>query len=177
MINSLIHHFNELWKRFTQAHDHPHAMAGGMAIGVFFGFIPAFGFKTLLALGTSLITRSNLIAAVVGVTLHDIFCWSWPFLYRFEFQVGHWILSNPHQFAPKLLRTDFRLLEILQWENFINILYPWLLGSIIIAIPFTCLAYVTTLIFMYYREKKKVVHHDPASQACPQESFQLGIKK
>jgi uncharacterized protein (DUF2062 family) len=157
MIRSIIHHLKELWRRFIQAHDSPRAMAGGMAIGIFFGFIPVFGLKTLLALGTSLATRSNLIAAVVGVTLHDIFCWSWPFLYRLEFQMGHWILSNTHQFAPKLLRTDFRLSEILQWDNFIDVLYPWLLGSIIIAIPFTCLAYVITLIFMYSREMKKAV--------------------
>jgi uncharacterized protein (DUF2062 family) len=158
MLRTFLHHLWDLWQRFIEARDRPHAMAGGMAIGVFFGFIPAFGFKTLLALGTSLATRCNLIAAVVGVTLHDVFLWSWPFLYRFEFQVGYWILSNPHQFAPKLLRTDFRLSEILQWENFINILYPWVLGSFIIAIPFTILSYIATLIFMFYREKKKAAH-------------------
>lgn len=163
MIARFIHHLQEIWKRFVETRDCPHAMAGGMAIGVFFGFVPAFGFKTLLALGTSLITRSNVIAAIVGVTLHDVFCWSWPFLYRFEFQVGHWILSNPHQFAPKLLKTDFRISEIMQWDNFINILYPWLLGSVIIAIPFTLLSYVATLIFMYYREKKNVARRNHPS--------------
>ncbi|MCF7728767.1 MAG: DUF2062 domain-containing protein [Chthoniobacterales bacterium] len=177
MIRSIIHHLHELWERFIKAHDCPHAMAGGMAIGVFFGFIPVFGFKTLLALGTSLVTRCNLIAAVVGVTLHDIFCWSWPFLYRLEFQIGHWILSNPHQFAPKLLRTDFKLSEILQWENFITILYPWLLGSIIIAIPATIIAYIITLIFMCHRERKKAFQRDQATQACSNESFQLGINQ
>jgi len=137
------------------AHDRPHAMAGGMAIGVFFGFIPAFGFKTLLALGTSLATRCNMIAAVVGVTLHDMFFWTWPFLYRFEFQVGHWILSNPHHFAPKLARTDFHLSEIMQWDNCIHVLYPLLVGSVVIAFPFVVLSYGATLFFMLSREKRK----------------------
>lgn len=155
MFHKFIQHLYELWNRFIEARDRPHAMAGGMAIGVFFGFIPAFGFKTLLALATSLVSRCNTIAAIVGVTLHDVFCWTWPFLYRFEFQVGHWILSNPHQFAPKLLRTDFRLSEIMQWDNFVNILYPWLVGSVVIALPFTLLSYGATLFFMLSREKKK----------------------
>ena len=137
------------------AHDRPHAMAGGMAIGVFFGFIPAFGFKTLLALGTSLATRCNLIAAVLGVTLHDVFFWTWPFLYRFEFQLGHWILSHPHHFAPKLVKTDFRLTEIMQWDNWIHVLYPLLVGSVVIAIPFVILSYGVTLFFMLSREKRK----------------------
>jgi uncharacterized protein (DUF2062 family) len=57
----------------------------------------------------------------------------------------------------------------MQWDNFINILYPWLLGSVIIAIPFTLLSYVATLIFMYYREKKNIArrNHHPHFSSLP----------
>lgn len=148
-------HFVELWQRFIEARDRPHAMAGGMAIGVFFGFIPAFGLKTLLALGTSLAFRCNVIAAVVGVTFHDLFFWTWPFLFRFEFQLGYWLLSNPHTFAPKLVRSDFRLSELISVDHFIDIGLPLLLGSVIIAIPCSLLSYGMTLFFMHYRQRRE----------------------
>lgn len=133
--------------------DRPHAMAGGLSIGFFFGFIPTFGFKTLLAIGGSFCFRCNTIAAIVGVTVHDVFFWMWPFLFRLEFQIGHWILSNPHAFAPKLVRADFRMSEIMQWDNFIDVGLPLLLGSIVIGLPLSILMYGVTLFWMHRREE------------------------
>ena len=160
MLARLIQHLRDLCIRFIEARDRPHAMAGGLSIGVFFGFIPTFGFKTLLALGTALITRSNTIAAIVGVTLHDIFFWIWPFLFRLEFQVGHWILSEPHAFAPKLVRADFRISELMQWDNFIDVGLPLLVGSIAIALPITLVTYGATLLWMLRRERRKVMGNE-----------------
>ena len=154
MLQRLIHHLYDLWTRFIEARDRPHSMARGLSIGIFFGFIPTFGLKTLLALGVSLITRSNTIAAIVGVTLHDMFFWVWPFLFRLEFQLGHWVLSNPHAFAPKLDRADFRISELMQWDNFIDVGLPLLVGSIVVALPITLVTYGATLFWMYHRENK-----------------------
>lgn len=153
MFQHFLKHFHELWMKFITQRDRPHAMAGGLSIGFFFGFIPTFGFKTLLAIGGSFCFRCNTIAAIVGVTLHDIFFWMWPFLFRLEFQIGHWILSNPHAFAPKLVRADFRMSEIMQWDNFIDVGLPLLLGSIVIAVPASMILYVVTLFWMLHREK------------------------
>ena len=157
MLRHLIHHLHDLWNRFIEAKDRPHAMAGGVAIGIFFGFIPVLGLKTLLALGFSFLLQCNPIAAVVGVTFHDLFIWIWPVLFRIEFQLGHWLLSNPHEFAPKLARTDFRISEIMQWETVKDVVYPTLVGAVVIAIPVTFVAYGVALFFMYYREWKKNV--------------------
>lgn len=155
MLHHLLKHLHELWLRFIDQRDRPHAMAGGLSIGVFFGFIPTFGFKTLLAIGSSLFFRCNTIAAIIGVTVHDIFFWIWPFLFRLEFQIGHWILSNPHAFAPKLVRSDFRMSEIMQWDNFIDVGLPLLVGSIVIALPISLLSYGVTLFWMLRQEKLK----------------------
>lgn len=154
MFHHLLKHFRELWIRFITQRDRPHAMAGGLSIGFFFGFIPTFGFKTLLAIGGALFFRCNTIAAIVGVTVHDVFFWSWPFLFRLEFQIGHWLLSNPHAFAPKLVKADFRMSEIMQWDNFIDVGLPLLVGSIVIALPISLLAYGVTLYAMLRREEK-----------------------
>ena len=157
MLRHLINHLHDLWNRFIEAQDRPHAMAGGVAIGIFFGFIPVIGLKTLLALGVALITGCNPIAAVVGVTFHDLFIWFWPVLFRMEFQLGHWLLSHPHEFAPKLERADFRLSEIMQWDNVKDVIYPTLVGAVVIAIPVTIVAYGVTLLLMHYREQKKLL--------------------
>ena len=52
--------------------DTPEAIAGGIAIGIFFGFTPLFGLKTVLAIFFAWLTRSNIIAAVLAGTLHDL---------------------------------------------------------------------------------------------------------
>src|SRR6266513_6563015 len=72
-----------LWrrlKRWMRAHhmtlmtlpDTPHAIALGSAIGMFFGFTPLFGMKTLLAFLTTWACKGNKTAAVITVQLHDI---------------------------------------------------------------------------------------------------------
>ena len=155
MFQRFIQHLHDLWQRFIQARDRPHSLAGGMAIGIFVGFFPPFCFKTLTAVGVAWSLRCNIIAAVVGVTIHDGFLWMWPLLWRWEFQVGHWLLSNPHAFAPKLIRSDFKMSEIMQWNHFIDVGLPMLVGSAVIAFPFAVISYVLTLLFMLRREKKR----------------------
>ena len=52
--------------------DTPQAIAGGVAIGIFFGFMPLFGLKTLSAILFAWLTGSNILAAVLAVTAHDV---------------------------------------------------------------------------------------------------------
>lgn len=155
MVHHFKQHFVDLWHRFIHVKDRPHAVAGGMAIGVFFGFMPPIGFKTVIALGVAYLVQCNPIAAVLGVTLHDLFLWIWPLVWRWEFQVGHWLLSNPHAFAHKLMRSDFNVAEIMHWENFIHVGLPLLVGASVIGIPFAFISYLITLFFMLKREQKK----------------------
>src|SRR6266850_5013571 len=72
-----------LWRRLVRwmrAHhmtlmtlpDTPHAIALGSAIGMFFGFSPLFGLKTVLAFLTTWACKGNKTAAVITVQLHDI---------------------------------------------------------------------------------------------------------
>ena len=61
-----------LGAKLVTLRDTPHAIAGGVAIGVFIGFTPLFGIKTLLSLGAAYLLRCNPIAAVIAVSLHDV---------------------------------------------------------------------------------------------------------
>ena len=85
--------------------DTPEAIAGGVAIGIFFGFTPLFGLKTLSAIFFAWLTRSNILAAVLAATLHDIILPFMPMIYRWEYDVGFWLLSHPHHLPPPLRKA------------------------------------------------------------------------
>jgi len=151
-------HLLGYWRKFHElldAKDAPHSVAGGTAIGVFFGFIPIFGLKTVSAMGVSLLTRCSVVASVIGVSLHDILIPVWPLILRFQFQIGFWFLSHPHHFAPPLNREDFRISELLQWDNFVDIGLPLLVGGVVFAIPFTLISYAAVLLIMKWRQNRR----------------------
>jgi uncharacterized protein (DUF2062 family) len=91
--------------------DTPQSIALGAAIGIFLGFTPLFGLKTLLAFLLAALFRVNKIAAVVTVSLHDVLFLLWPVVYRVEFDLGYWLLHEPHQWPLRLAlhRVDYRV--------------------------------------------------------------------
>jgi len=62
--------------------DTPQSIAGGVAIGIFFGFTPLWGLKTLLSIFLAWLTRSNIIAAVLAGSLHDVVFPFMPLIWR-----------------------------------------------------------------------------------------------
>jgi uncharacterized protein (DUF2062 family) len=125
--------------------DSPHAIAGGVAIGIFFGFTPLFGLKTLLALGTAWVTRTSKLAAVIVVSLHDLLTPIAPVLLRVEYDIGYWLLSHPHHLPPKLGEHHLHFGELMKWTTFFNIGLPMLIGSLFIAAPCAAVGYAAAL--------------------------------
>lgn len=121
--------------------DTPNAIAGGIAIGIFFGFTPLLGLKMLLSIFFAWLTRSNLLAAAIAVTLHDLVLPFMPMIYRIEYDVGYWLLSQPHQWPQKLRHFRWRAEEWRNWTTFFTIGKPWLLGSVVCAAPVALLSF------------------------------------
>src|SRR5712664_1067007 len=69
--------------------DTPQAIAGGVAIGIFFAFTPFFGLKEVLTILFAWLTRSNIIAAVLAVTAHNIILPVMPVIFRWEYDMGY----------------------------------------------------------------------------------------
>lgn len=155
MIRSHIRDFVRKFHELLDAKDAPHSVAGGTSIGVFFGFLPIFGLKTLGAMALSLLTRCSVVGSVIGVSLHDLFIPLWPLLLRWQFQVGFWILSHPHHFAPPLSKDDFKFSEIFQWDNFVDIGLPLMVGGAIFATPVSLVTYGSILFIMKIRAKRR----------------------
>lgn len=134
--------------------DTPVAIAGGVAIGIFFGFTPLFGLKTLLSLFFAWLTRCNLIAAAIAVTLHDLALPFMPVIYRFEYDVGYWLLSHPHRWPQKLRHIHWDAETWRSWTTFFTIGEPLLLGSLVCAAPVALASFaITKQVVARYRRK------------------------
>lgn len=141
----VVNHLRELWKKLFTLKDSPHAIAGGVAIGVFIGFTPLWGVKTLLSLGLAYAFRCNPIAAVIAVSLHDVLTPFAPIFMRWQYDLGFWMLSHPHHFPPKLGAMHIHPAEMIKWTTFFHVGFPLLLGSVLFSAPASALAYFLTL--------------------------------
>src|SRR5262245_43764469 len=106
--------------------DTPNTIAGGVAIGIFFGFTPVFGIKTLLTILVAWLTRSNILAAVLAATLHDVILPLMPIIYRWEYDVGYWLLSNPHHWPPPLIKAHWEGHRWRDWTKIFSLGKPLL---------------------------------------------------
>jgi uncharacterized protein (TIGR03546 family) len=135
--------------------DTPEAIAGGVAIGIFFGFTPLFGLKTLLAIFFAWLTRSNIIAALLAGALHDVILPLMPVIYRWEYDVGYWLLSHPHQWPPPLVRPHWEHQHWRSWLTILKVGRQLLLGGLICSFPFALLSYFITKQIVARHQKKK----------------------
>ncbi len=119
--------------------DAPHAIALGIAIGVFFGFLPLWGVKTLVSLGAAWLLRANKIAAVVFVNLHDLLLPFMPFLMAWEFHIGNHLLGREPGTVSQL--GHLQLHELLRWTTFAHFGEPIFVGSLLVAPPLGFLSY------------------------------------
>ncbi|HEY0793986.1 MAG TPA: DUF2062 domain-containing protein [Chthoniobacterales bacterium] len=131
-------------KEFLNLKDTPHALALGMAIGIFFGLIPLWGVKTLLALGIARWLHGNLVAATVGVSLPDIILPLVPLLLRWEYDLGYWLLSHPHELPPSLHLAHYHPSVWFHWSTFLTVGRPLLVGSVAVAVPAAIVTYYVT---------------------------------
>ncbi len=153
-MRKLAGHFKSLAAKLVTLRDTPHAIAGGVAIGVFIGFTPLFGIKTLLSLAIAYLLRCNPIAAVIAVSLHDVVTPLWPFLLRLEYDIGFWLLSNPHHFPPRMEMHHIHVSEMLKWTTFFHVGFPLLLGSLFLAAPSALIFYFVLLAILKAREAR-----------------------
>lgn len=119
--------------------DTPHSIALGAAVGMFFGFTPLFGMKTLLSITVAWLLKSNKIAAVITVTLHDLLLPFVPAMFFWQYRMGMWALYGR---VPQ--RAGFRhvaLRDYMEWTTFLTVGRPILVGSLFFAVPAALLVY------------------------------------
>jgi uncharacterized protein (DUF2062 family) len=145
------------WKKLIEIKDPPRAVAIGVAVGVFFGFTPLLGLKTLLAVGTAWFLGGSVVAAVVAVSLHDVLLPIMPFILRWEYDAGYWLLSQPHNLPPALHLTQHqRPGTWLHWSTFLTVGRPLLIGSLFFSGPSALVAFFVTRFFLERAQRWKL---------------------
>ena len=147
--------------------DTPEAIAGGVAIGIFIGFTPLFGLKTVLTILFAWLTRSNIIAAVLASAAHDVLLPVMPVIFRWEYNIGFWLLSSPHHLPPPLTRLRQEAHSWRMWTTFFTAGKPLLLGSVVCAAPFAFLSYVFTQRLVARHQRKKQAQLPPSEPDNP----------
>ena len=138
------------WQRlklWLQAHhltlmtlpDTPHSIALGSAIGMFFGFTPLFGLKTILAFLTTWACKANKTSAVITVQLHDILLPLVPAMFFWQYKLGMWALYHRMPQRPGYRRVS--LADFMEWTTFLTVGRPILIGSLFFALPAAVVVY------------------------------------
>ena len=139
-----------LWQRlmrWMRAHhmtlmtlpDTPHAIALGSAVGMFFGFTPLFGLKTILALLIAWAFKANKTAAVITVQLHDLLLPFVPAMFVWQYRLGMWAMYHRLPQRPGFRRVA--LWDFMEWTTFLTVGRPILVGSLFFAVPAAFLVY------------------------------------
>lgn len=139
-----------LWQRlrgWLRAHhltlmtlpDTPHSIALGSAIGMFFGFTPLFGMKTLLSILGAWMCKGNKIAAVITVTLHDLLLPFVPAMFFWQYKMGMWALYGRVPQRPGFRHVALR--DYMEWTTFLTVGRPLLVGSLFLALPAAVVVY------------------------------------
>jgi Periplasmic binding protein domain len=55
--------------------------------------------------------------------------------FGWEYDIGFWVLSNPHHFPPKMGDAPHPCWEMLRWTTFFKVGLPLLIGSLFFAAP------------------------------------------
>jgi len=133
------------YHHLMQIRDTPHAIAGGVAVGVFLGFTPLFGFKTVLAILIAWLLRCSKVSAAVAVTFHDFVFPLWPLVMRWQYILGFWLWYRPHHLPKRLKLEHLTIHHLFDWNKFVNVIWPMFIGSILMAVPVSLLFYFVTL--------------------------------
>ena len=123
--------------RLLRLRKTPDEIAKGLALGVFIGMTPTFGFQMVLAVFFALLLKENRISALVGVWVTNPL--TAPFIYAIEYETGRLLLGMERMRLP----NEFSL-GAFKHIGF-EVLLPLGLGSLIYGILCGSLAYALTL--------------------------------
>jgi hypothetical protein len=141
-----------IYLRLIRMKEHPHAIARGLAVGVFAGCFALFGLQTIIGLALAFLVRGNKLTAAAGTWISNPL--TYVPLFAFNYKIGRWILG---QYADESNQAKFSQ----NWDSwskmaesgtdFIIILF---LGCAVVGLGASLIAY-----FLCLRLLKR--HHTP----------------
>ncbi|MCB1418099.1 MAG: DUF2062 domain-containing protein [Notoacmeibacter sp.] len=130
-------------KRVLRLSATPHAIAAGVAAGVFASFTPFIGFHFIIAAALAWLLAGNLIASALGTAVGNPI--TFPFIWAATLQIGRLILDHG---AHGLEKTRVHLGELFAHMEFSQlwtpVIKPMVIGCIPIGIAFAAGFYLLT---------------------------------
>jgi uncharacterized protein (DUF2062 family) len=159
-----------LYERFVKLRGSPHAIAMGLALGLFIGMSPFFGLHTVTAVPVAAFFRWSKLAAVIGVNFTNAF--TAPLIYPVTYWIGSKLVGahNPVKWSFAFSLNEF--IAIIKQSP--SIIFQLLIGGIVLGLPLAAAGYYFSLkaIQLYRRQmhqhriqkarkKKVIVRHEP----------------
>lgn len=128
-------------KRVLRLTATPHAIAAGVAAGVFASFTPFVGFHIIIAAIVAWVMAGNVIASAFGTAIGNPI--TFPFIWGATLQTGRFIIHDPHMPGDEMaVGIMLRHLEFAQlWDP---VLKPMTVGSIPLGVGAALLFYLLT---------------------------------
>ena len=138
--------YKKILSLFPKQNGSPFFNAKGVAVGVFCGCFPFFGFQTLLGIFLAKAAKGNLFLAAIGTWISNPFTYI-P-LYFFNYKVGSLLLKkSPDIIFDKNLMVD----EI--WEKGSFFSSRLILGSALVGLLLASISGI--IVFLLYKRKQK----------------------
>lgn len=136
----LVRIIKRFYIRFLRIRGTPHAIALGMALGIFVGLTPLMGFHTVIAVLLASLFKCSKITAAIGVFITNPV--TAPMIYPLTYQLGAALtgFSEPAQWL-KIFEPDGVINLV---KNSPMILVDLLVGGAIIGLPLSLAAYHIT---------------------------------
>ena len=139
--------YKKILSFFLQQNGSPFFNAKGLALGVFSGCFPFFGFQTLLGVFFAKLAKGNIILAAIGTWISNPF--TYVPLYYFNYKVGSIFLKNSND---TLIDQNLMINDL--WKQGTIFSLRLLLGSTLIGL----LSGLTLgiIVFFIYKIKNKI---------------------
>ena len=138
--------YKKILSLFRQQNGSPSFNAKGLAIGVFSGCFPFFGFQTLLGVFFAKLAKGNIVLAAIGTWISNPFTYI-P-LYYFNYKVGSIFIRNSTNIT---IERNLGIHDL--WEQGSIFSIKLLLGSSVVGLSLAC---ITGFIVLWlYKINKK----------------------
>ena len=138
--------YKKILSLFRNQNGSPFFNAKGLAIGVFSGCFPFFGFQTLLGVFFAKLAKGNIFLAAIGTWISNPFTYI-P-LYYFNYKVGSIFLNN----SPNNILKENLVIDDL-WKQGSIFSLRLLLGSSFVGLLLALVSGI--IVFFIYKIKNK----------------------
>ena len=138
--------FKKILSSFRHQNGSPFFNAKGLAIGVFSGCFPFFGFQTLIGVFFAKLAKGNIVLAAIGTWISNPFTYI-P-LYYFNYKVGSIFLNNS---SNSIIEKSFVIDDL--WKQGRIFSLTLLLGSFCVGLLLSLIC--GSIVFFIYKIKLK----------------------